>query len=87
MQCKDIEDRPILEFLRSIEGDRPGWGIIYEAGGSAWVGLAMPPGVPLKLRLAKMGMLIRRGLVDGCCCGCRGDFVLTEKGRKYLGTP
>lgn len=42
---------------------------------------AMPNNVPLKLAHAKMNMLIRRGLVDGCSCGCRGDYRITEKGR------
>lgn len=45
---------------------------------------AMPPGTPWKLRLAKMGQLIRRGLVDGCFCGCRGDFYITDAGREFL---
>jgi hypothetical protein len=39
---------------------------------------AMPTGTPPKLQLAKMRMLIRRGIVQGCPCGCRGDFYLTE---------
>lgn len=37
-----------------------------------------------KLVRGKMRRLISRGLVDGCCCGCRGDFTLTDKGREYL---
>lgn len=45
---------------------------------------AMPADVPEKLALAKMRRLIERGLVDGCPCGCRGDFRLSGKGREYL---
>lgn len=45
---------------------------------------AMPTGIPPKLALAKMRMMIRRGVVDGCPCGCRGDFVITEKGLAEL---
>ncbi len=45
---------------------------------------AMPEGTPEKLVLAKMRRLIKRGLVDGCGCGCRGDFELTDKGRAIL---
>jgi predicted transcriptional regulator len=44
----------------------------------------MPDETPVKLARAKMGMLIRRGLVDGCTCGCRGDFELTAKGADLL---
>lgn len=45
---------------------------------------AMPPGVPDKLRQAKMRRLMARGLVDGCPCGCRGDYQLTDEGRAWL---
>lgn len=44
----------------------------------------MPSDIPDKLALAKMRMLIRKGLVDGCGCGCRGDFELTGKGYAAL---
>lgn len=32
------------------------------------------PNMPEKVLLAKARKLIRRGLVDGCPCGCRGEF-------------
>ncbi|MFH2045132.1 MAG: hypothetical protein ABIK92_08285 [Pseudomonadota bacterium] len=44
----------------------------------------MPNGIHGKLQVAKMKSLIRRGLVDGCDCGCRGDFEITRKGVEYL---
>ena len=31
-------------------------------------------GYPEKVIRAKAWRLIKRGLIDGCCCGCRGDF-------------
>lgn len=34
--------------------------------------------------IAKLASLVRRGLMDGCTCGCRGDFFLTTKGRERL---
>jgi hypothetical protein len=84
MQCKDIPDRPILEFIASLgepailldrDGDVP-----YEHS----VVRAMPDGTPPNLVRAKMAMLLRRDLVDGCVCGCRGDFELTRRGRAFL---
>jgi hypothetical protein len=81
VQCKDIPDRPILEFLASLNGRWANWaGDQYDNS----VTRAMPPETPRKLALAKMRMLMNRDLVDGCDCGCRGDFVLTDKGREYL---
>jgi hypothetical protein len=85
MQCKDIPDRPILELLSKL--DRWGHWFSQESAPDSWyaiVSKAMPPGIPGKLALAKMRMLMRRRLVDGCACGCRGDFVLTNKGREFL---
>lgn len=75
LQCKDIPDRPILELLAKNPTQCHNW------CWNEWnVVEAMPPGIPPKLALAKMRMMIRRGVVDGCPCGCRGDFVITEKG-------
>jgi len=42
------------------------------------------PTLPFNLVKAKMRKLIKRGLVNGCACGCRGDFILTEKGNMEL---
>lgn len=39
---------------------------------------------PSKAIIAKCRALIRRGLMEGCCCGCRGDFELTDAGPAYL---
>lgn len=85
MQAKDVPDRPVLEFLAALNGVWANW---YFAEGSAPdernVRRAMPPKTPSKVVLAKMRQLMKRGLVDGCPCGCRGDFVITQKGRDFL---
>jgi len=80
MQCKDIPDRPILEMLAKNPEQWHNWYF----GNDFDVGKAMPVGTPEKLVLSKMQMMIRRGVVDGCPCGCRGDFVITEKGMNEL---
>lgn len=94
MQCKDIPDGPILRFLENYEGAWCHWFDPAEIEGkdsdaedfrARSVVHAMPQGTPERLVLAKMCMLIRRGLVDGCTCGCRGDFEITEKGKAFLG--
>lgn len=79
-QCKDIPDRPILEFLSGLNGKWANWYF----GDERDVGRAMPAGIPEKLKLAKMRQMIHRGVVGGCPCGCRGDFVITEKGKGEL---
>lgn len=42
------------------------------------------PMFPSEVILAKASALIRRGLLTGCDCGCRGDFELTEAGRSAI---
>lgn len=39
---------------------------------------------PWKVVAAKCRALVKRGLLDGCACGCRGDFVVTEAGCELL---
>lgn len=88
MQCKDIPDLPILAFLAGpFDGwPAPGWGVWFGPKEDFVQSVlnAMPDGVPEKLALAKMRQMIRKGTVDGCGCGCRGDFELTEAGRQAL---
>jgi hypothetical protein len=85
MQCKDIPDAPIMEFLANQGGIGCTW-LVHdgEPPGARCVLGAMPAGTPPKLALAKMSMLIRRGVVSGCTCGCRGDFELTSMGRGFI---
>jgi hypothetical protein len=44
---------------------------------------ALWPDIPQKVILAKLRNLDKKGLVDGCACGCYGGFTVTDKGRKY----
>ena len=81
LQCKNIPDKPILEFLLANKGTWCNW---FEYGENS-VRVAMPQNLASdKLILAKMRSLIGRGLVNGCGCGCRGDFEITPKGEEWL---
>ena len=92
MQTKDIPDMPVLEFLEPRSRVKlptpevPGSLLVHEDGSlfPTSVQHAMPAGLPWKLARSKMASLLKRGLVDGCTCGCRGDFELTEKGLAHL---
>jgi hypothetical protein len=79
VKCSNIPDQPILDFL----ADHGGIGCNWFEGNERSVANAMP-NLPVegrsKLVLAKMRSLIKKGLVSGCACGCRGDFELTRKG-------
>lgn len=77
LQCKHIPDQQ-LDQLSSFHH------CILLEGYPNSVQQAMPANTPQNLVRAKMASLIRRGLVDGCGCGCRGDFMITDKGRFTL---
>jgi hypothetical protein len=78
MQAKDIPEIPILEFLKMHGGI--GCNRFKELNSERCVFRSMPQETPEKVGVAKMKSLINRGLVSGCCCGCRGDFHLTALG-------
>jgi hypothetical protein len=80
-QCKEIPNKPIMEFLLKNKGHWCNWYFENEKD----VRNAMPKNLASeKLILAKMRQLMKRGLVDGCGCGCRGDFEITPKGEEWL---
>jgi len=81
VQSKDISTIDILKFLKSHQGRWCTWGVGYSM---PTVADAMPKGTPEKLQRAKMSILIRHKLVDGCDCGCRGDYEITQQGIDYL---
>jgi hypothetical protein len=81
-QCKDIDTKAVLAFLADHQGQWCTWGRGYSM---PTVRDAMPPGTPEGLQIAKMRKLMRKGLVTGCDCGCRGDFEITDKGLARLG--
>ena len=85
MQCKDIPTIPILSFVARYGGIGCNWFGIDDFENERSVRHAMPPGLPDNLVLAKMKQLIKNGYVDGCNCGCRGDYTLTAKGLAELG--
>lgn len=90
MKTSDIPERPILEFLAKHQGEWCNWFSLASVGLDGYsrsVISAMPKGVPDKLALSKMKALVRKGLVNGCTCGCRGDFEITDAGLAEVSAP
>ena len=86
IQAKHVETLPILRFLESLgtyDGKSGVWGT-WCSGWDNSVRKVVPDDVPDKVLRAKMGALIRSGLIDGCGCGCRGDYELKDKGREFI---
>lgn len=67
MKTADIPDEEFLGVVRRINESENRWA-------NTWDIEEAFPGVPPKLLLSKARNLIKRGLMKGCPCGCRGDF-------------
>ena len=77
MKCSDIPTGPIIEFIRDHGGVGCGWHNNPELDNyNRSVRNVIPARFPNKLVLAKLRKLINKGIIDGCACGCRGDFDL-----------
>jgi hypothetical protein len=83
-QAKDIDPRELLLAIRTIGREK------QNEDGTEWVPWVLIWDLeklfpfPWKVILSKCQSLIDRGLLDGCTCGCRGDFELTADGEKFL---
>lgn len=71
MQAKDITDETMLTALAATRGRNgvPQWS-------SLWDVQRHMSTIPGKVVLAKLRSMIRRKVIEGCACGCRGDFQL-----------
>ncbi|GAA0719539.1 hypothetical protein Drose_05850 [Dactylosporangium roseum] len=87
--CKDIPDEQFLTAVDDaiqIRSDDDGrqwvwatrWDVAAVLAGRpdlVGIGEACDPSLfPPDLLSAKIGQLVRRGVLDGCACGCRGDL-------------
>lgn len=73
LQAKHVPALPLLKMI----GAAKGWAIIFDL-------IEATPEFPPAVVRAKLAQMIRGGLCEGCVCGCRGDFMLTDKGRAAL---
>lgn len=78
LQAKDIPDQAMLQAILhdSRTNDLPAARYRVARDHPEW---------PEKVILAKCRQLLKRGLITGCVCGCRGDFHLTDKGGELIG--
>lgn len=93
-QAKDLDDRLVLATIWrlqmtpyaphpwGIKTTCPHWATRWETAEALEAAGVV---VPEKVLLAKAASLIRRNLMHGCTCGCRGDFELTLEGGDLIG--
>lgn len=68
MKTSDIPDEAFLAAVQAVHNSTGMWAYVHQ--------LAEALDVPHKLVLSKARRLINRGVLDGCACGCRGDFEI-----------
>lgn len=71
MQAKDISDKVALAALSKARGLHgvPRWSSLSDVQAAL---AQFPP----KVVLAKLRSMVKRRVISGCACGCRGDFEL-----------
>jgi hypothetical protein len=96
LQAKDLDDCVILREVhrQQYRRERPAGSIspewpYYET--PHWVtrwdlAVVVYNEAPERVLLAKLASLIRRGLMTGCACGCRGDLEITPAGERLIGS-
>lgn len=75
-QAKDIPDKAFLDVVDDIEKREHRWSFNSD--------LEDRLGFPNALIRAKARALIRRKMITGCPCGCRGDYEIAVNGRGRL---
>lgn len=76
-KAADVPDELFLRTMLGVYEDEHMWT-------NTWHLEKRIPGFPPKVLRAKAAQLIKRNLIQGCACGCRGDFELLSKGMDFL---
>lgn len=76
LQCKDVPDQPIIDWI--AKQDKWTTHFLGSDGKpiSDWsIPLEILPGNE-NFRLAKLRSMMKKRLIKGCDCGCRGDWEI-----------
>jgi hypothetical protein len=82
MQVKHIPDDAVITLIKSLSHtSRIYWTdsgyANFETTSASWYDIQkLWDNIPPKLILAKLRNMERRGLIDGCPCGCIGSFTV-----------
>lgn len=72
-KASDISDAELLAAVRATQGAHG-----VACWSSLWDVQRALEHWPPKVVTAKLRRVIKRGLLRGCCCGCRGDFEIVD---------
>lgn len=78
-KAADITDAAVLDIVADLShAIYPPWSKSDASYGhpvDRWSIEKRLPAYPGKVVLAKLRSMVKRGVLDGCACGCRGDFI------------
>lgn len=84
MQTKDLDTNEMLDVIDKLSTSKEyPWDDYTKDKHPVFIDdiFTCYPKVPQKLIVSKLRNLIKKGLITGCACGCRGDFeVVYNKG-------
>ncbi len=78
MKASDLSDVEVLHIVEATCARKGYWANTTEVA-------VCFPDVPSKVVAAKLSQLLKRDLISGCDCGCRGDWELLQAGRELAG--
>jgi hypothetical protein len=80
-QAKDVDAKQFLGIVYDLNVKENGWAMRFDVEDT------FSPRFPKKVLMAKAQKLIDQGLMRGCACGCRGDYVVEREGCDLIGRP
>lgn len=84
IQCKDVSTLTLLRFVASWTDEFSSVTLFKLDDEPRSVWQIMLPVIPMCVMKQKFENMVRKGLINGCYCGCRGDFTITPKGRQRI---
>ena len=70
MKASDITDEVLLAAIEAVRGK------FVPSSSSRWDIEEALPQFPAKVVRAKLRSAVKRQVIYGCACGCRGDFEI-----------
>lgn len=72
IQAKHVDEAKVIDYVGRYCHENP------DMCGAIWWTMReeLFPDVPERVLLSKLAALVRRNLLEGCTCGCRGDFQI-----------
>lgn len=86
IQAKDIPDKALIDLIDRLWNapraylDAAGELVVfYPTAASIFDICKQWDAIPVKVIQTKLKSLKKRNLIDGCVCGCRGDFTVVHE--------